>query len=121
MLSRADRVLEISTTTGTGDITVAGAVDGFRTFTSALAVGDRFPYFIEGVDSNGATTGDFETGMGTLLTSTTFSRDVVDASSNAGALVSFAAGTKYAGIGVTERMIRTIGQAIATAMGANMV
>lgn len=121
MLSRADRVLETSTTTGTGDITVAGAVDGFRTFTSTLAAGDRFPYFIEAVDADGATTGEFETGMATLLTGTTFSRDVVDASSNSNALVSFSAGTKYAGIGVTERMIRTIGHAIATAMGANMV
>jgi hypothetical protein len=35
-----DRVMETSTTTGTGDFTVAGAVSGYRTFGSVLAVGD---------------------------------------------------------------------------------
>lgn len=117
---RADRVLESSTTTGTGDFTVAGALDGFRTFTSVAAAGDTFPYFIEAVDGSGNPTGEFETGLATLLTGTTFSRDHVDASSNSNALVSFSAGTKYCAIAVTERTLHTMGQIVAATMGANM-
>lgn len=116
----ANRVLETSTTTGTGTFTLTGAVQGFREFSAAIAVGDQFPYFIEAVDADGNTTGDFECGMGTLVTSTTFSRDVVDSSSNSDALVNFSAGDKYCSIAVTERTIHTIGQMIASAMGANM-
>ena len=42
----ADRVQETTTTTGTGTVTLAGAVSGYRTFTSALADGDRVRYTI---------------------------------------------------------------------------
>ena len=36
-----DRVMETSTTTGTGDVTLAGAVDGFRTFVLGAALAHR--------------------------------------------------------------------------------
>ena len=58
--------------------------------------------------------------MGTLSTANTLTRDQVDASSNSNALVTFNAGTKYCSISVTGRMVKTMGQALATAMGLNM-
>lgn len=113
----ADRVLETSTTTGTGDITLAGAVAGFQTFAAECAVGDDFPYYIEAVDANGNPTGDYENGVGTLLTSSTFARTKVDTSSNADALVNLSAGTKYVAIGMNSRMVMTCGYVCASSTG----
>ena len=85
-----DRVKDTTTTTGTGNITLSGsAPTGFRTFGSVLTANERFKYTIA---SNGGS--EWEVGRGKLLTSTTFARTQVLASSNAGALVNFSAGTK---------------------------
>lgn len=84
-----DRVKETTTTTGTGTVTLAGAVAGFQSF-SAVGTGNTTYYAI--VDQ---TPGAWEVGIGTYTASgTTLSRTTVLASSNAGALVSFGAGTK---------------------------
>lgn len=88
----ADRVKETSTTTGTGDATLAGAATGYQTFNTAFGNGSsttakRFWYVIEG----GA---EWEVGRGYLSGSTTLVREFVSASSNSNALVSFSAGTK---------------------------
>ena len=91
----ADRVLETSSTTGTGAFTLSGAVTGFRTFASVCAVGDTVDYVIMGVDSNGIPTGDWETGRGTYSASATLTRTTIQASSNSGSVVSFGAGTKH--------------------------
>jgi len=117
MAFEADRVLETSTTTGTGDITISGAVTGFRTFASAYAVGDLFPYVIEGVDASGNPTGEYECGEGQLLTSSTFSRYHVDTSSNANALVNLSAGTKYVYVAVNADNIMTQGRLWSYAIG----
>lgn len=85
----ADRVQETTTTTGTGTITLAGAVSGYKTFSSRMATSDTCWYAI--VDS---ATGAWETGLGTLASSTTLARTTIVESSNADAAVSFAAGTK---------------------------
>ena len=91
-LTLKDRVLETTTTTGTGAITLLGAETSYQTFNSALSNADTTYYAI--VD---ATTGDWEVGLGTYTTAgTSLSRDTVLESSNADSLVSFAAGTKYA-------------------------
>lgn len=95
----ADRVLETTTTTGTGNITLAGNVSGFRAFSSVCATNDTGPYYIEGVDANGVPTGEFETGLFTYSAANTLTRTTVLASSNAGAAVNFSAGTKRVGIG----------------------
>lgn len=116
----ADRVLETSTTTGTGDITLAGAVAGFQTFAGECAAGDQFPYYIEAVDGDGNPTGDYENGVGTLLTGTTFARSKVDTSSNSDALVNFSAGTKYVAIAYNRRLVRTTGMVVALATGQAM-
>lgn len=84
-----DRVRETTSTSGTGTVTLAGAVLGFRTFSSVLATSDTCYYAI--VDN---TTGDWETGLGTLASSTTLARTTILASSNAGSAVSLASGTK---------------------------
>lgn len=90
----ADRVKETSATTGTGDLTLAGAVVGFRTFAAALSDGDTVPYAI-----HHRGTADWETGIGTFgAAGPTLSRDAVLESSNSGSLVNFSAGTKDVGI-----------------------
>jgi hypothetical protein len=104
---RDDRVLETSTTTGTGALTLAGAVTGYKTFAtaerddgSAIQVGDVVPYYIEAVDANGVPTGAYESGIGTYSAAATLTRTTVLKSSNADAVVTLAAGTKYVGIGL---------------------
>ena len=85
----ADRVRETTTTAGTGTITLAGAVTGFQTF-AVIGNANTTYYTIAG---QGTT--QWEVGIGTYTASgTTLSRDTVLASSNAGALVNFSAGTK---------------------------
>jgi hypothetical protein len=82
-----DRVQETSTTTGTGTLTLAGAVAGFQSFS---VIGDaNTTYYAIVMDSS------FEIGIGTYTSSgTTLSRTTVLESSNAGSLVNFSAGTK---------------------------
>ena len=81
-----DRVQETSTTTGTGTITLAGAVSGFQSF-SAIGNGNTTYYAIVGGT-------EWEVGLGTYTSSgTTLSRDTV-LSSSTGSKVSFSAGTK---------------------------
>jgi len=82
-----DRVKETTTTTGTGTITLGGAVSGFQAF-SAIGDGNTTFYTIAGG-------GEWEVGVGTYTSSgTTLSRDTVLDSSNSGSLVNFSAGTK---------------------------
>jgi hypothetical protein len=83
----ADRVQETTTTTGTGTVTLAGAVSGFQTF-SAVGDGNSTYYTIAGGS-------EWEVGIGTYTASgTTLSRTTVISSSNSGSLVTFSAGTK---------------------------
>lgn len=101
MPQTADRAIETSTTVGTGNLTLSGTpVAGFQTLFAALSsqLNMHVPYVVEGVDANGVPTGEWETGFGYLSASTTFVRDIVRESSNAGALVNFSAGTKRIGI-----------------------
>lgn len=84
-----DRVKETTTTTGTGTVTLAGAVAGFQSFS---AIGNANTTYYAIVEQAGTA---WEVGVGTYTSAgTTLSRDTVLASSNAGALVNFAAGTK---------------------------
>lgn len=85
-----DRIYETSTTTGTGNITLAGAETNFVTFNSIFGTGNRFRYYI--VDN---TNNVWESGVGYLSASTTLVRESVFAnSSGTTALISFSAGTK---------------------------
>ena len=81
-----DRVQETSTTTGTGTITLAGAVSGFQSF-SVIGNANTTYYAIVGGTQ-------WEVGLGTYTSSgTTLSRDTVLASST-GSKINFSAGTK---------------------------
>jgi hypothetical protein len=84
-----EKVRETTTVTGTGTATLLGAVTDHRTFASAMANGTVVWYSL----TNEA--GQWEVGRGTYNAGT-LARTTVLASSNAGALVNFSAGTKYA-------------------------
>ena len=81
-----DLVKETTASTGTGAITLAGAVTGFRTFVSAY--GNLYPVYYAIKFGT-----EWEIGWGQLSGSTLI-RNKVFASSNSGALVNFSAGTK---------------------------
>ena len=83
-----DRVKETTATTGTGTLTLAGAVTGFQSFSSALSDADTTYYSI--FESS---TGEWEVGLGTFtLSGTTLSRDTILESSNAGSAINLTAG-----------------------------
>jgi len=85
-----DRVKETTSTTGTGALTLGGAVANFVAFSSVLSDGDTTYYAIVD-DGNGA----FEVGLGTYASAgTTLTRTTVLASSNSGSAVDLQAGTK---------------------------
>lgn len=88
-LSVADRVLETSTTMGTGTLNLLGPVTGFRRFVSGVASGSNVPYVID----DGS---DWEIGIGIITDATpdTLARTTVIASSNSNSLVDWGPGTR---------------------------
>ena len=68
----ADRVAEISTTNGTGSVTLAGALAGHVTFGTAVGVGNTTYYAI--VHKSGT---QWEVGLGTLTDASTLARTLV--------------------------------------------
>ena len=85
-----DRVKETTTTTGTGAVSLAGAVTGFETF--AAGVGNSNTTYYAIVHQTAA---EFEVGLGTLDgDSSDLTRTTVISSSNSDSAVDFAAGTK---------------------------
>lgn len=81
----ADRVQETTNTTGTGTLTLAGAVAGYQSF---AAIGDGNTTYYAIVSGN-----NWEVGIGTYTASeTTLSRDTVLSSSAAGAKISLTSG-----------------------------
>jgi len=83
-----DRVKETTVSTGTGSVTLAGAVTGFRSFAD-IGDGNSTYYTIAGGSQ-------FEVGIGTYTASgTTLSRDTVLSNSlGTTANIDFSAGTK---------------------------
>lgn len=87
----AERVKETTATTGTGTLTLDGAVSGYQSFENGIGDGNEAFYSIE----DGA--GGWEVGKGTVSVgsaSTTLTRTVILDSSNGGAAVNFGAGDK---------------------------
>lgn len=84
-----DRAKETTTTTGTGTVTLLGAVTGFQSL-AGVGNGNTTYYCI--ADQSGA---NWEVGLGTYSTTgPTLARTLVLASSNSGSLVTFTSGTK---------------------------
>ena len=84
----ADRVKETTTTTGTSDFALGGAVASFQTFSAGVGVNNTTYYAV--ADST-----NWEVGLGTLSNDgLTLARTTVLQSSNSDAKVSFAAGSK---------------------------
>lgn len=109
----ANLVQETSTTTGTGDLTLAGAAETrWRTFNAAFGTGstNKFRYVI-----HHRTALEYEIGIGYLSASTTLVRETILESSNANAAVSFSSGTKdvSCSVGVPYGLI-TAGAAFST-------
>jgi hypothetical protein len=88
-MTYGDRVKETSTTTGTGNVTLLGAVAQFVAFSARFAVDEPFYYVIAG--QSGV---EWEVGEGHLSAASTLVRDRVIQSSNADAAVNFSAGPK---------------------------
>jgi len=106
-----DRVQETTTTTGTGTITLAGAVTGFQSF-SVIGNANTTYYTI-------AAGSQFEVGIGTYTSSgTLLSRDTILESSNGGSAVDFNAGTKNVFVTYpAERALYTDASSNAIALG----
>lgn len=84
----ADRVQETTLTTGTSSYALLGAKTGFQSFGAVMANADTTYYAV----TDGT---DWEVGIGTYSTTgPTMARTTILASSNGGAAVSWAAGTK---------------------------
>jgi hypothetical protein len=84
-----DREQETTSTTGTGSVTLLGAVTGYQSF-AVVGNGGQTYYCI--ADQGGA---NWEVGIGTYSTTgPSLARTTVLASSNSGSLVNFTSGTK---------------------------
>ena len=85
-----DRVKETSTTTGTGAVSLGGAVTGFETFAAGIGNSNTVYYCIAHQDQD-----EFEVGLGTLNgDSSTLTRTTVISSSNSDSAVNLSSGTK---------------------------
>lgn len=95
-IKTATQVWETSETTGTGTLSLAGAVSGFRTFVAGVGDAAKCRYYIR--LRNGT---EWEWGIGTVTDATpdTLARTTVLRSSNANAAVNFSGGTKDVWIG----------------------
>jgi hypothetical protein len=100
----ADRVLETTAVTGTGNATLAGAQANYQTFS---VIGDGSTTYYTIVDN---TNNEWEVGVGTYeATGNYISRDTVLSSSNAGALVYFGSGTKDIFCDLPAEKVATLG------------
>jgi hypothetical protein len=85
-----NRVRETTSTTGTGAVTLGGAVGGFQTFAAGIG-NDNTTYYAISINSEN----EWEVGLGTLNSdSSTLTRTTVLESSNSDSAVDFSAGSK---------------------------
>lgn len=89
MLNIGDRVLQTTTTQGTGTINLDGTVTGFRSFVAGIGNGKKTVYLIS--DNT-----NWEVGIGTVTDANpdTLSRTTILSSSNSGAAVNWGPGTR---------------------------
>lgn len=113
-----DAVKETSTTSGTGDFTLAAAAPGgFRRFADVCTVGDTLYYTIEDYDNNAR-----EVGIGSYSGANMLTRSIVLASTNGGALVSFAVGsTKFVWLDDPAKLAKRSKVAAAVTLWSNFL
>lgn len=103
-----DCVVETTTTTGTGALSLAGAVTGFKRFNEVMtSPSDTCYYLIEAIDGSGNRTGEWESGLGTYSAANQLTRTTVHKSSNSNNVVTLSAGTKRVMICATASMLMT--------------
>ena len=110
-----DRIKETTTTTGTGDLTLLGAVSQFKAFSPSFATNEPFYYCILGQTGT-----EWEVGKGYLSGATTLVRSRIFESSNSNSIVTLSSGTKDVFVTIpAERLneIYTQGQSLATITG----
>lgn len=112
----ADRVQETTTTSGTGSVTLGGAVAGCQAFQNAFSTGtNNIPYTL--VDG-----ANWEVGLGTLAATTTLTRDVILSSNNSGAAINLSGGSTsvFCDMPAYQAQGSNRGRVAASASGMNM-
>jgi hypothetical protein len=91
IITTADRVRETTNTTGTGTLSLDGAVSNYQSFIDGVGDGSVITYCIIHRNSN-----EWEVGYGTITNATpdTLSRTYISFSSNSGSIVNLSSGTK---------------------------
>jgi hypothetical protein len=95
-----DRVKESSSSSGTGSITLSGAIVGYQTFASVVASGSTVYYTIHNLTT--PYDNEWEVGVGTFTSPSTLARTTVLSSSNSGSLVPFTAGASGLEVFITQ-------------------
>jgi hypothetical protein len=90
----ADRVQELTTTTGLTDFALTGATQNFQSFLSGVGVSNTCYYFAAQTD---ASLNQWEVGVGTLSDATTLQRTTI-LSSSTGSKINFAVGAKIVAV-----------------------
>jgi hypothetical protein len=102
----ANRVKESSTTNGTGNLVLSGAITGYRSFSDVIGANNLLSYYIYRIDN------DFEWEIGTGYISSSggidqLVRQTVIASSSSNNLVSFSGGTKFIETIISQDRVNT--------------
>ena len=115
MTSLHNRIKETTTTTGTSNVTLLGAVTGADAISSRYQVGEVVPYTIQHRTSD-----EWEVGRGRLSSASVLVRETVEQSSNADGLVDFTSGTKDVFVSLNARASRagSIGKTLALGTGS---
>jgi len=111
----ADRVQETTTSTGTGAVILAGAVNGYQTFSAGVGNGNTCYYTI--YDN---TSFAWEVGIGTYTSSgNTLTRNTILSSSNSGSAINLAGNTAAVWVDYpSERAVYGNGSVISAPTGA---
>jgi hypothetical protein len=102
----ANRVKESSTTNGTGNLVLSGAITGYRSFSDVIGANNLLSYYIYRIDNDF----EWEIGTGYILSSGGIDqlvRQTVLASSSSNNLVSFSGGTKFIETIISQDRVNT--------------
>lgn len=115
----ANCVMETTTTTGTGSLSLDGAVVGFQPF-SVIGDGNQCYACVHAVDENGKRTGQWEVFLGTYSSSGNMLARTETLESSTGSTVDFAAGTKIVLLGIPSQEVGPARRLNQVVTGANV-